>query len=134
MYSLNNSFVREANARQVSVMPVDFSEPIETGYTINNWISNATNRNIQNMFKGEDSLDLRMLLTNAIYFRGFWKHTFARTSSDKFFTSDKLQKEVTYMMNDPLLRTNVFRCSGGASGKWVEIPYEVDICKQKSLF
>lgn len=124
-YSLNNSFVREAITRQVSVVPVDFSMPVETGYTINNWISNATNHNIQNMFKGEDSLDLRMLLTNAIYFRGFWKHTFNKTQRDRFYTNDKLYKEVTYMMNAPLLRTGDFRCSEGASGKWVEIPYEV---------
>lgn len=121
---LNQSFATESKLRDVGLIAVDFGRPTDTGYIINNWISNATNNNIRNIFKAENSRGIRMLLANALYFRGFWRQVFNTSERNIFYTSDKLHKSVMFMKKVELLRANVMELTSGAKGAWVEIPYE----------
>ena len=53
--------------------------------TINNWVADKTNQKIQNLFpQGSIGSETRLVLTNAIYFKGKWQTPF-----DKKDTEDK---------------------------------------------
>lgn len=68
-----------------------------------------------------------MLLTNTMYFRGVWKSAFneSQTNFDRFDTTDKLTKVVSFMNKVEKLRGSEFEFVSGAKGTWIELPYEV---------
>lgn len=107
------------------MIPVNFGNDIESGYIVNNWIANATANHIRNIFKPENARSIRMLLANAMYFRGFWRQLFDKTERGRFYSSERLEKFVTYMKKVEMMRSSEFECASGARGIWVEIPYEV---------
>lgn len=125
IYRLNNTFVHESRSRDVSIQPVDFGNTNEALYIINNWISSATKNQIRNLFKPDHLYGLRVLLTNTMYFRGVWKTIFNETIYDRFDTTEKLSKGVTFMKKLEKLRANEFVSTNGVKGTWVELPYEV---------
>lgn len=59
---------------QAGVTPVDFVSDVEVARElINNWISENTNERIENMLApGSISNDTRLILVNAIFFKGMW--------------------------------------------------------------
>lgn len=122
---LNNTFVQESRSRDVSVQPVDFGNTNEALYIINNWISSATKNHIRNLFKPDHLYGLKVLLTNTMYFRGVWKTIFNDTVHDRFESTDKLNKPVTYMKKTEKLRGSEFESANRVRGTWVELPYEV---------
>jgi serpin B len=56
--------------------------------TINDWVAGKTNQKIQNFFpQGSVSSQTKLVLTNAIYFKGKWQPPFdKKETEDKFFT------------------------------------------------
>ena len=63
---LENFYMAEANE-------LDFSQNVEAAETINNWIEEQTNDKIKDMIQPDMLSDLtKLVLTNAIYFKGFW--------------------------------------------------------------
>lgn len=124
---LNSTFLHEARSRDVSIQPVDFGNTNEALYIINNWISSATKNHIRNLFKPDHLYGLRVLLTNTMYFRGLWKTIFNETLYDRFDTTEKLSKGVTYMKKIEKLRGSEFESINGVKGSWVELPYEVSM-------
>lgn len=56
---------------------VNFGDSKPTADTINKWVEDQTNNKIQNLIAA-DSLnsDTRLVLVNAIYFKGIWEHQF----------------------------------------------------------
>lgn len=124
-YSLNQSFVAESKSRDVVVLPVDFANTNDALYTINNWISSATKNHIRNLFKPDHLYGLRLLLTNTMYFKGLWRTIFNETVYDKFETTEKLHKGVTFMKKVEKLRGSEFVTTNGVKATWVEVPYEV---------
>lgn len=127
IYRLNNTFVHESKSRDISVQPIDFGNTNEALYIINNWISTVTKNQIRNLFKPDHLYGLRLLLTNTMYFRGVWKTVFNETLYDRFDTTEKLSKGVTYMKKVEKLRGNEFVSTNGVKGTWVELPYEVSV-------
>lgn len=79
---------------------LDFSKNVEAAKTINDWVEGNTNNKIKDLIKS-DTLDddTRMVLVNAIYFKGFWTHQFDKSKTFKgdFFLNDKDVVQVDYM-------------------------------------
>lgn len=70
---------------------VDFKNNPETArLTINKWVEDQTNNKIKNLF-GQKTIteDNKLVLTNAVYFKGEWVNKFypSKTYDDKFTTS-----------------------------------------------
>ncbi|KAL4449310.1 hypothetical protein ABPG74_015692 [Tetrahymena malaccensis] len=94
---------------------------------INKQISDLTNNKIQNILT-QDSFDndAKMILINAIYFKGTWNKQFeeSQTKKQKFYTNDNKSKLVK-MMN----MTNKFYYHESESYQFISIPYKnYDYC------
>ncbi|CAO1422028.1 unnamed protein product [Diamesa tonsa] len=79
---------------------LDFNKSVESAKTINDWVEGHTNNKIKDLIKS-DTLDddTRMVLVNAIYFKGFWRDQFDPQATFKgdFFLNDKDVVTVDYM-------------------------------------
>lgn len=82
------------------VQAVNFGQSAETSQVINTWVEDKTNHKIKDLISA-DSLDAstRLVLVNAIYFKGKWLHEFDKknTHKDQFWVSDDKSVEVDYM-------------------------------------
>lgn len=91
---------------------------------INAWAEKNTNSLIKNLLQpGEITPDVKLVLTNAVYFKGNWKNPFDKESTSKqpFFLSNKTSAEVELMQNETYYRyheTNQYQ--------YIELPYEGD--------
>ena len=101
---------------------VDFiKETEQTRQTINSWVEKKTQDKIKELFKaGNLSGNTRLLLTNAIYFKGNWASKFDKkeTQDEPFFISTDTKVNVP-MMN----QTAWFNCLQEDSVAAVELPY-----------
>ncbi len=67
---LKNYYIAEANE-------LDFSKNVQAAEIINSWIEEQTNDKIKDMIKPDMLSDLtKMVLANAIYFKGLWEKQF----------------------------------------------------------
>lgn len=70
---------------------VNFANAVGSSRNINQWVEDKTNNKIKDLIK-PDALgpDTRMVLVNAIYFKGLWEHQFfkERTTTAPFYTSE----------------------------------------------
>jgi serpin B len=89
--------------------------------TINDWVARQTNDKIRDLIQeGMLDPDTRLVLTNAIYFKGDWAHPFPkdRTQDAPFHLSTRTQT------TGPLMsQTNHFGYLEGKSFQAVELPY-----------
>ena len=73
---------------------------LQASKTINSWVEGKTNNKIKDLISA-DSLNefTKIVLVNAIYFKGKWKDTFdeSRTFEDDFFVSKDTTVKVKYM-------------------------------------
>lgn len=104
-------------------MSVNFNIPEESSYAINNWVSNATNNYIRNIFKPDLNRPVRMLLANTIFFNGEWKYGFSEVKVEPFETTEKLIKNVPMMKISNSFRSNPISLRNGFTGLWIELPY-----------
>jgi len=106
---------------------VDFSNPAEAAEIINTWVEEQTNNLIKDLVP-ESSLGpmTRLVLTNAIYFKGTWKVQFdeANTTSREFTlkTDDKIQAETMRLIN----AKDKFNYTETTDLKILELPYTGD--------
>jgi serpin B len=85
LYLLKNYYMAEANE-------LDFAKNAEAAETINTWIEEKTNDKIKDMIDpGMLSEMTKLVLTNAIYFKGLWKNQF--DPDDTFEREFKLLNE-----------------------------------------
>jgi serpin B len=102
---------------------VDFIDDSEGARkAINAWVEDATNQKIKDLIKpGILSVDTRLVLSNAIYFKAAWLRPFSvkATKPGDFTTS--AGKKVSVPMMHSGLRTNYFN-DGRVLG--LELPYE----------
>src|SRR4030042_1549640 len=82
--AINNYYGGEANV-------LDFeAEPDESRLIINEWVEERTNERIRDLFPaGSIDSAVRLVLTNAIYFKGDWLYEFdeAATSGEDFYVT-----------------------------------------------
>lgn len=110
-----NSELREA----------DFSLPAEAANQINNWVARQTENRIQNIVNSGmfDSLT-RLVLANAIYFKGAWQSPFSeyKTHDAPFTLEDDSSSEKTVSVSLMTIEKN-FIYSEGDNFQSVELPY-----------
>ncbi|VVC96412.1 unnamed protein product [Leptidea sinapis] len=100
-YPLSKSFKRDTkHIFKSKAQNLDFSEPDVAAETINTWVASKTN-NLINDLISPNSLDedTRLVLTNAIYFKGNWLIPFdpKRTTKKRFYVSEHQHTHVKMM-------------------------------------
>jgi len=106
--------------------PVDFkTSPEAVRTTINHWIADPTNDKIQNLLApGSVTSATRLVLTNAIYFKGTWQDQFNPTyTEDEDFHLTAKQSIKTQMMN----RNGGYSYYDGGSFQELELPYRGEL-------
>jgi len=79
LYLLKNYYIAEANE-------LDFAKNVEAAETINNWIEEKTHDKIKDMIDASMLSEMtKLVLTNAIYFKGLWANPF---DPDNTFVND----------------------------------------------
>lgn len=85
------------------VIPVNFiTNPENSRKTINNWVEKNTNNKIQNLLPdGSIHSQTRMVLVNAIYFKGQWDKIFDKNqnTTEVFYVFKTCETQATYMNN-----------------------------------
>ena len=102
---------------------VDFKGPSETvRSTINRWVEQKTQDKIKDLLQpGSLKPDTRLVLTNAIYFKGNWETQFdkAQTKDEDFHLSPSQTKTAPLMH-----RQGGFNYFNGGTSQILEIPYK----------
>jgi len=101
---------------------LDFSkDPEKSRQTINKWVEDNTKGKIQNLInKDEISNGTKLVLTNAIYFKGLWDSPFKKEYTEpKSFASLKGNIQVPMME-----QTNDFMYSEDDKLQMLQLPYE----------
>uniref|UniRef100_A0A3B3W0Q4 Serpin B6 n=1 Tax=Poecilia latipinna TaxID=48699 RepID=A0A3B3W0Q4_9TELE len=116
-YSFLQEFLTQTKTHYDSELEaVDFRTKCEEARVkINNWVEEKTQGKIRNMVvKGMVNNMTKMVLVNAIYFKGKWSVPFQRSNT----------REVQFRLNKVTMP--VLLCNGRASfiGQILEIPYE----------
>lgn len=77
----------------------NFHQPAIAAKDINDWVSNITYGKIPNLVKEADVQNIVVLVLNALYFKGTWRHQFApnATKPAPFYVSPSVQKAVPFM-------------------------------------
>ncbi|XP_047537054.1 antichymotrypsin-2-like isoform X2 [Vanessa atalanta] len=105
---------------------VDFSDGAAAADLINKWVEKQTNEKIKKLLS-EDSLneDTRLVLLNAIYFKGTWKKQFdpANTIQQPFYVDDKNTVDVPMMYKED---DYLYGESSELNAQLLQIPYVGD--------
>lgn len=95
--------------------------PLTGAKPINEWANEKTKGRIPKVLEETDiTPDIRLVLTNAIYFKGKWKSTFdsARTHDAPFFQSDGEKKDCKLMY-----QKSAFKYLENNNYQAIELPY-----------
>jgi len=107
---------------------IDFSNTEQAAQIINQWVENKTNTHIQNLISPEaiDPVLTKLILTNAIYFKGTWEVQFDKeNTTDRPFTVSSGETIDVPTMN--LIDTeNVFNYTETDEFQMLELPYSGD--------
>jgi len=115
---LQNYYMAEANE-------LDFSKNVEAARTINTWIENQTNGKIKDMIDPSAlSVFTRLVLTNAIYFKGLWENPFDPKYTTKI--DFKLDSSKTVKVDMMSLSDCVFNYTETDDLQILKMPYEGD--------
>ncbi len=109
------------NNYEAGLKEVDFENATEEArQTINKWVEDNTNNRIKDLIKNL-SPSIRLVLTNAIYFKGTWKYQFKKkdTKKEKFQLSKRKSAQV-HMMHMKDARLKYLK---GDGFKALELPY-----------
>ncbi len=108
---------------KAGVQLVDFKKELEKSrLLINDWVAKKTNDRIQNLIpQGMINQLARMVLVNAVYFKGSWSAAFDEklTSAHSFFLPDGKSLQVPFMKKD----NAVFKYYSDEDLQIAEIPY-----------
>ena len=104
---------------------VDFSDSSKASQTINDYVDKETKNKIQNLLSPSDvSASTKLVLVNAIYFKGSWLYKFqdCQTHKEEFMLRDKTAKTIEMMRirKKFLLKKN----PAGLEAKVCELLYE----------
>jgi len=109
------------------VDPLDTKNPVDATKTINNWVDERTHHKISKILNdGDLTSDTRMLLLNAVYFKGKWANAFNMNNTEKkpfYYMENKEKKQMNV---DTMYRHGdyVFGELPDLKAKFVELPYQ----------
>ncbi|XP_007531769.1 glia-derived nexin isoform X2 [Erinaceus europaeus] len=118
---------RNKDIFQCEVRNVNFVDPSSACDSINLWVKNETRGMIDNLLSPDLINDVltRLVLVNAMYFKGLWKSRFQPENTKKrtFVAADGKSYQVPM-----LAQLSVFRCGststpGGVWYNFIELPY-----------
>jgi serpin B len=122
-FRIKSDFVAAAtDAYGGSLEPVDFVNNAESSRkTINRWVAQKTKDKIPDLLPGGSLTPLtRLVITNALYFKGTWGKTFAKAyTKDTPFRVNAKTTTVTPMMS----QTSEFKIAQTSGLKMLEMPY-----------
>lgn len=101
---------------------LNFANPIEATRAINNWVSERTQNQIKDLLNQCDvGKDTKLVLTNAIYFKGNWEYKFKFSDTDKapFTLASGKEEEVQLMY-----QSNRFAYTQMEDLQVLEMPYQ----------
>lgn len=100
-YSVKKTFQDVATKSFASeAQSLDFAKNVESSNTINAWVEDNTNNKIKDLIKPDMlTVDTRMVLVNAIYFKGFWTYQFSPNDTFKapFYLNEQDSVQVDFM-------------------------------------
>ena len=100
-YHFEQAFLDKLSANYAAGLKlVDFSQPKEAQMLINTWVAAQTNDKIKDLIPENLLNDMtRLVLTNAVYFKGAWRNEFevSQTKKAPFTALDGSQKDVDMM-------------------------------------
>nr|AAD09285.1 putative serpin [Hyphantria cunea]AAD40672.1 serpin [Hyphantria cunea] len=78
---------------------VDFHHPPEAAMQINAWVSNITKGKISHLVSEDDVANVAVMVLNALYFKGSWRHQFApnETKYHQFYITPTVTKDIPFM-------------------------------------
>ncbi|XP_068910466.1 serine protease inhibitor 3/4-like isoform X6 [Tenebrio molitor] len=126
-YPLKEDFKNKASTVfQSGIENIEFTQKVDAANTINSWVGKQTNNKIQNLIDPNIlGPDTRIILINALYFKGKWVYPFESDSTIKrdFYKTAKDVVQVDMMHN-----TDVYNYyeSPELKAKFLEMPYEGD--------
>lgn len=144
-FDILNSF-REPIVQQfqAAVQTIDFSHPEVASAQINEWISLHTQGKIPHLLdKNDISLGTRLVLANAVYFKGSWVKPFdtSKTKLEPFWVDTNSSLETSMMEQTshfPYYESDEFQIVAlpfiGKGGKGPKISYVVLLPKDASQF
>lgn len=128
-YDILNTYLSTVEAYyHATSQSVDFSDPVQASEIINRWVENHTNNLIKDLVPPDaiDPVLCRLILTNAIYFKGTWKIQFdeANTTDRDFEIQTGQMKAVSTMK---LTETeDTFNYTETETVQILELPYNGD--------
>lgn len=106
------------------IRPADFAgQPDAERATINRWVEKKTRDKIKNLLaSGSVTSDTRMILVNAIYFKGKWLHEFEKesTTDELFWMTPDISTNAPMMT----MKTERFGYMENESFQCLELPYQ----------
>ena len=123
-FSLKSAFKEVTQNKFLSeVEAVNFGDSVGTAKNINSWVEDKTKNKIKDLIK-PDMLDAmtRLVLVNAIYFKGNWASKFdpKQTKTDKFYLNDNDSIDVQMMSNKGKY---FYKEDESLDAKVLELPY-----------
>jgi serpin B len=122
-YALDKTFLGETQSGYgASAMPVDFGKaPDPSREKINGWVGEATKGKIKELLPGGSVTPLtRLVLTNAVYFKGSWAKAF-----DKKLTKDEPFQTDAGSVTVPMMHADGdMAYAESADAKLATIPYK----------
>lgn len=123
-YVLKSSFINlNAQAYDSPLILVDFrNEPNDSRIEINNWVADRTEQRIKDLIPPRAiTTDTRLVLTNAIYFKGDWLFRFDKkiTKEQEFYLAKGKTKKTPFMNIK-----GAFSFSGNDKYKMIQLPYK----------
>ncbi|MDF9827100.1 serpin B [Ereboglobus sp. PH5-10] len=114
------SLVRKNYGAEITSVDFVDDEP-KTRKRINQWVEEKTQGKIQNLNEKPFNSTTRLVLVNAVYFKGTWLDTFEedRTKKDQFFVWDDPPVQSSFMR-----QTNRYRYWEGSDAQFIELPYK----------
>jgi len=103
---------------------LNFAESEKSSTTINAWVEDKTHQKIKDLIPvGILSSDTRLVLTNAVYFKGQWVHNFKEiaTQKDTFHLLDGSTKQTLLMQ-----QTERFLYANDKNYQAINLPYKGD--------
>ncbi|XP_078066237.1 neuroserpin [Mustelus asterias] len=108
-----------------TVRNVNFQDSVSAANVINTWIANQTSGKVKNLVTSQSFNSLtKLVLVNAIYFKGTWKHKFnsANTRLMEFTKHDGSVVQLPMMHQQVVSRFGYF-VAGNISYQVLELPY-----------
>ncbi|CAG9854047.1 unnamed protein product [Phyllotreta striolata] len=123
-YSLKDAFRKTVSDNFFSeVQSINFEENAAAAKTINTWVEDKTNNKIQDLIKPDDvDKTTRLVLVNAIYFKGKWAEPFkpSETQTEKFYLNDNDTIDVSMMH---IKKKFFYKNDESLDAKVLELPY-----------